>query len=139
DGSFGGRAVPMPVIYGKEAQSIAFGPAPRVGLGGSGRLSAVATSGLPVSLSSLTPSVCTIAGSTVRGVAPGTCTVAAKQDGDGLFDPALPATQTLTVVSLVTNYYSTILRRAPDPGGQAFWESEAVRVGGLGASVNETW
>ncbi len=41
--------------------------------------------------------------------------------------------------SLVTHYYRSILRRAPDAGGKAFWESEKVRLQGLGANLNETW
>jgi hypothetical protein len=41
--------------------------------------------------------------------------------------------------SLVTHYYRSILRRAPDAGGKAFWESEKVRLPSLGANVNETW
>ena len=41
--------------------------------------------------------------------------------------------------SLVTHYYRSILRRAPDAGGKGFWESEAARHASLGANVNETW
>jgi hypothetical protein len=41
--------------------------------------------------------------------------------------------------SFTTHYYQAILRRAPDAGGKAFWESEAVRMRDLGASVNEAW
>lgn len=41
--------------------------------------------------------------------------------------------------SLVSHYYRSILRRAPDAGGKAFWEAEAARVAGLGANINETW
>ncbi len=41
--------------------------------------------------------------------------------------------------SLVTHYYRSILRRAPDAGGLPFWQGEAARVVGLGANVNETW
>ncbi len=41
--------------------------------------------------------------------------------------------------SLVAHYYRSILRRAPDAGGQQFWEQEAARVAGLGANVNEVW
>ena len=41
--------------------------------------------------------------------------------------------------SLVTHFYRSILRRAPDAPGKAFWEGEAVRVSGLGANVNEVW
>jgi uncharacterized delta-60 repeat protein len=41
--------------------------------------------------------------------------------------------------SLVTHYYRSILRRAPDAGGKAFWESEALRMVSIGGNVNETW
>ena len=41
--------------------------------------------------------------------------------------------------SLVTHYYRAILRRAPDTGGKAFWDGEALRVSALGVNVNETW
>jgi len=41
--------------------------------------------------------------------------------------------------SLVTHYYRSILRRAPDAGGKAFWEGEAQRLVGLGIDVNEAW
>jgi hypothetical protein len=41
--------------------------------------------------------------------------------------------------SLVPHYYESILRREPDAGGQAFWESEASRLSSIGADVNETW
>lgn len=39
--------------------------------------------------------------------------------------------------SLVSHYYQSILDRTPDASGQAFWESEAIRVAGLRSSVNE--
>ncbi|HET9650744.1 MAG TPA: DUF4214 domain-containing protein, partial [Usitatibacter sp.] len=41
--------------------------------------------------------------------------------------------------SLITHYYESILRRAPDAGGAAFWASEADRMVSDGANVNETW
>lgn len=41
--------------------------------------------------------------------------------------------------SLVTHYYLSILRRAPDAAGKSFWNAEAARVAALGANVNETW
>jgi glucose/arabinose dehydrogenase len=41
--------------------------------------------------------------------------------------------------SLVMHYYRSILRRAPDAGGKAYWDAEALRLPGLGANVNETW
>lgn len=41
--------------------------------------------------------------------------------------------------SLATHYYRSILRRAPDAAGKAFWELEAARLTGLGTSANEAW
>lgn len=41
--------------------------------------------------------------------------------------------------SLVTHYYRSILNRAPDEAGKAFWETEASRLSALGANINETW
>jgi hypothetical protein len=41
--------------------------------------------------------------------------------------------------SLVTHYYGSILGRAPDAGGKAFWAAEAARVQALGVNVNEVW
>ena len=41
--------------------------------------------------------------------------------------------------SLVTHYYRSILRRAPDDGGKTFWNAEAARLQALGPNVNEVW
>ena len=41
--------------------------------------------------------------------------------------------------SLVTHYYRSILRRAPDAGGSAFWAAEATRVAALNVNVSEVW
>jgi hypothetical protein len=41
--------------------------------------------------------------------------------------------------SIVTHYYQSFLRRAPDSGGRIFWEDESVRVRAYGASVNEAF
>jgi alpha-tubulin suppressor-like RCC1 family protein len=41
--------------------------------------------------------------------------------------------------SLVAHYYQSILRRAPDAGGKAYWDAEAARVQALGVNVNEVW
>lgn len=73
----------------------------------------------------------------------------------GTLNVALPVSETLTVTSdqptvtanlagvaeksLATHFYRSILRRAPDAPGKAFWEGEAARMQGLGASVNEAW
>ena len=55
-----------------------------------------------------------------------------------------PAASTATLApksatTLITGYYQSILGRAPDPGGLAYWEAQAALVQSLGADVNETW
>jgi hypothetical protein len=39
--------------------------------------------------------------------------------------------------SLVDHYYTSILRRTPDPGGKAYWESEVERTQTLGIDIKE--
>ena len=60
-------------------------------------LGAAASSQLPVSYSSLTTDVCTVAGSTVSYRKVGLCTVAADQAGNTIYDPATRATQSVKV------------------------------------------
>jgi hypothetical protein len=64
---------------------------------GTGTVSAVATSGLLVNLSSTTPNVCTIVGATVTGVTVGTCTIAANQAGNATYGAAPQVTQSISV------------------------------------------
>ena len=83
------------------SQTIAFAPLPDRTLGDPPfAVAATATSGLPVSFSSLTPPVCTTGGAdgaTVTLVAAGTCTIAADQAGDIDYAPAPQVTQSFTV------------------------------------------
>jgi hypothetical protein len=58
---------------------------------------AAASSGLPVSFSSATPSVCSLEGSTVSFVAVGTCTVEANQDGNSNYEAASQVEQSFSV------------------------------------------
>ena len=60
-------------------------------------ISAYASSGLPVSFSSLTTPACTVSGSTVTIVAAGTCTIQAKQAGDATYAAAPNVNQSFTV------------------------------------------
>jgi len=53
--------------------------------------------------------------------------------------PAAVALSGVGERSLVVHYYRSILRRDPDAGGKAFWESEAARLAAAGANVNEAW
>ena len=58
-------------------------------------------SGQPVAFSSLTPAVCTAAGSTVTFAAAGDCTIAADQAGTAAYDPAPRHTQVVAVTAPV--------------------------------------
>ena len=84
-------------------QAIFFGTAPIVVVGGTGAVSANGgLSNNTVTFTSLTPAVCTIAGSIVTGVASGTCTIAGDQAGDTYYAAASRATQSFSVVPVVT-------------------------------------
>lgn len=61
---------------------------------------ATVSSGLAVSYTSLTPTVCTVAGSSVRVLTTGTCTIEANQEGNDYFTVAEPVTQSITVTAL---------------------------------------
>ena len=74
----------------KGNQTLTFGAAPNVSVGGTGAVSATNTSGLTVSFTSTTPVVCTVSGSTVTGVTAGSCTIAANQIGDGNYTRLWP-------------------------------------------------
>jgi len=60
-------------------------------------LSASASSGLPVSVSSLTTSICTVSGATVSVIGVGTCTIQATQAGNVDFTAAPAVSQSFSV------------------------------------------
>ncbi|MCS7003657.1 MAG: hypothetical protein NZ518_12480, partial [Dehalococcoidia bacterium] len=64
-------------------------------------VTATASSGLPVTLTSQTASVCTVSGFTVTLLSPGLCALVANQGGNTVFAPASPVTQSFAV-SLLT-------------------------------------
>lgn len=81
-------------------QSITFGTVPQQYAGTTVGMTATASSSLPVTYSSSTPSVCSasgLAGSVVL-LAPGTCTVEADQAGSAIYLPAAPVDQSFTVI-----------------------------------------
>ncbi|HET9579334.1 MAG TPA: hypothetical protein VFP44_15995 [Usitatibacter sp.] len=79
------------------ATTITFGPLSAIAPGTSRAIGATTNSGMAVSLTSLTPSVCTASGTTVTGVAAGTCTVSATAAGNATFAAALPVSVSLTI------------------------------------------
>jgi mono/diheme cytochrome c family protein len=60
-------------------------------------LTASADSGLPVSLASTTPTICTLSGVTLTPVAAGNCTITANQAGNSSFAAAPTVTRTFAV------------------------------------------
>jgi len=77
-------------------QSISFGAAPVPDIDDTtATVSATASSGLPVSYSSITPTVCSVNSSTgvATGKASGTCTIAANQSGNTQYAPAPQVSQ----------------------------------------------
>jgi hypothetical protein len=82
----------------KAAQTIAFGaPADRTYGDVPFTVSATATSGLPVTFSSLTTPVCTASGTTVTIVAAGNCTIRASQPGNANYSAAPDVEHTFAV------------------------------------------
>lgn len=83
---------------GRASQSIAFGSAPAVVVGGSGTVSATGgASGNPVAFAT-TSATCTVSPTgTVTGVLAGPCLVTATQAGNADYAAATPATQTIAI------------------------------------------
>lgn len=82
---------------GTTPQTINF-PQPADGqVGTPATLTATADSGLTVTLTSQTKTVCTISGFTATYVAEGTCTIVASQGGNTVYAAAAPVTRTFTV------------------------------------------
>ena len=80
------------------SQTITFGPLKSVIIGAAPfTISATASSGLPVTFASTTTAVCTVAGTTVTIVAPGTCSIAASQAGNANYLAAPSVTQSFAV------------------------------------------
>jgi hypothetical protein len=80
------------------AQSVSFGLAPTLSVGGKSTVTAVGGgSGLAVTFSSTTPTICTVVGSSVTALATGSCIVVANQAGNANYTSAVQATQTIDV------------------------------------------
>jgi len=89
------------VISVNPAQTISFAAVPDLTLYSTATVTAVASSGLAVTYSSLTPAVCSVdaARGLVTDLAAGNCTIAADQAGNATYDAAAQATRTLTVAA----------------------------------------
>ena len=90
--------VTQAITVGPGSQSINFGAAPVVVVGGTGTVAATGgASGNPVTFTSTTPSICTVFGATVTGISAGTCSIATDQPGDANYAAAVQVTQNVTI------------------------------------------
>lgn len=79
------------------SQTIVFGPSPALYVGGKVPVHVSATSGLPVTLKSLSPRVCRVSGHDAVGLRLGTCRLEATQAGGNGWAAAQPVTQSSQV------------------------------------------
>jgi len=83
---------------GQTSQTITFNKPPYQQMGtGPHTLVASASSGLPVSFTSISSSICTVSADQVTLVAPGTCSITASQVGNANYSPAPQVTQTFSI------------------------------------------
>lgn len=105
--NYSGTTLVLPnITVTKGSQTITFGTAPSLAVGGTATVSATGGgSSSPVVFSSTTASICTILlppspGNVVSGLLAGTCKIDATQAGDANYAPAAPTTLSITVVNL---------------------------------------
>lgn len=85
-------------VVNKFDQVIVFGSAPIIVVGSTGTVSATGgASGNPVTFSNTTTSICQLSGTSVKGLAVGTCIIAADQSGDATYNDAAQQTQSFNV------------------------------------------
>jgi hypothetical protein len=103
------QSVIVTVTVTPAAQSISFGAVPSLSLLGTAIVKAAASSGLAVTYSSTTTSVCTVNNSAglVTDLTAGTCIIAANQPGNDDYSAAAQVTQTIVVDNTQKNYNVT--------------------------------
>lgn len=74
----------------------------------------------------------------VSSFSPGTATDTTLSIGT-TSDTFTSTTAASNSAGIIIGYYLAILRRVADPGGLAYWDSEAARMVAQGADINETW
>jgi len=103
-----------------QSQTIIFSPLSGVTYGVAPfTIAATASSGLAVSFTSTTTTVCTISGNTVTLLSPGTCSITATQPGNSSYSAAPSVTQSFTV-GVPTPTISGLTPSSAGAGGPAF-------------------
>ena len=122
-GLYSTSAYTMSILMSSQAQTITFNnPGTKTPTSPSFASGATASSGLTVTLTSLTPGVCTVSGLNIVPVAAGTCTIVATQSGNRSYSEAAPVTQTFPIT---TKTAQTI--DAPSPGDQT-WNGSSYTI-----------
>ena len=121
----------------KANQSITFTQPPDKTFGDAAfGINATSTSGLPISFSSSTASVCSIAGSTVTILGAGLCTITAGQAGDANFNAAPPVARSFTVRK--ADQTIAFCAGTPKVYGDAPFTVSAIAASGLAVSLTPT-
>jgi hypothetical protein len=124
-----GGAIPTAIYAGTIPQTIVVGSNPPLAIGENRPINVTGgDSGNPVTFESLTPSVCSVSGSTVTGLANDICTVAANQAGNTYYDPAPQVTFSFRVGDL----RAQTITFGPEPFVTLSAARNAHRVGELG-------
>ena len=99
-------------IFQRQTQSIDFRPLPdQVMKVSSIALNATAEAGTPVTFASATPLTCSVTGSTMTLLAPGTCTIVASDGGNTDYFPADDVAQSFAITPPPVNYTGIALSR----------------------------
>lgn len=102
------------VVGGTTPQTITFANPGTQAVGTPLTLLATASSGLPLSFTSLTSTVCTLSGTTATFHAAGTCTIQASQAGNATYAAATPVVQSFSVTGSLLSQTITFA----NPGSQ---------------------
>ncbi|MEY2693796.1 MAG: hypothetical protein RL142_144 [Actinomycetota bacterium] len=116
-------AYTMDLLMASQPQTINFtNPGTKTPTDPSFASGATATSGLTVTLTSLTPGVCTVSGLNIVPVAAGQCTIVATQTGNRSYSEAAPVTQSFPISTLTAQTIT-----APSPGDQT-WSGSSFTI-----------
>jgi hypothetical protein len=129
-------SIPFTLVI-TSSQTISFAAISSQPAGSTLTLKATASSGLPVSYTSSTTSVCTVTGSTVSLLAAGTCSIVASQSGNATYPPAPSVSQSFTVTagpSFTLALSAATLSLAPGSGGSV--SVTAKPLNGFSGTVN---
>ncbi len=101
-------------------------------------ITATATSGLTVAFASQTTAVCTVSGTTLTIVTPGTCTIRASQPGNGSWSPAPDVDQSFIVAQRPITVTAVTDTKTFD-GTTASDGIPTITAGTLAAGDTATW